>query len=107
MNTKAKITPVERAEAELDELVSTAITDLAVRTKITGGSEAQLRTDIDEIVMAAQHVILARLKTKAYEVTREGYSPSEDSSHLDAWDDAVELADPNGYDVLWKRTWKA
>lgn len=108
MNNRAKITATERAQTELNELVSTAITDLAHRTKISGGSEAQLRADIDEIVMAAQHVIVSRLKTKAYEVYGE-YTDSgaDETPDLDAWDDAVQVADPAGYDVMWKREWKA
>jgi hypothetical protein len=108
MNAKAKITAVERASAELNELVSGTITELADRTKLSSGAEAQLRTDIDEIVMAAQHVIVARLKAKAYEVY-DGYANSgeDDTPELDAWDDAVQVADPAGYDVMWKREWKA
>jgi hypothetical protein len=108
MNTKAKITAIGRAEAELEELLSDAVVDLEITTPLSNEVEAELRRNLEKIVGAAQDVVLARLKTRAYEV-RESYrnSGADETVDADTWDAAVEAADPNGYDILWMRGWKA
>lgn len=107
MNSRATMTPTDRAEADLRETLSGAITDLAVAVALSEETETELREHLDEVIRKAQDVIVNRLKDRAYEV-RRGYdnSGADETVDADTWDAAVEAADPAEYDIMWMRTWK-
>jgi hypothetical protein len=107
MKSRAKIDHIERAEAELREEVSTTTTDLAIRVALSEEAENELSRHLDEIVAKAQNLVVARLKTRCFEV-RESYrnSGAEKTVDADTWDSAVEAADPAAYDIMWMREWE-
>lgn len=110
MNPKAKITPVERAEAELDGDLLTFVADLndSCDLGVPESKIAMVDARVREAVAKAQAVIVARLKSRAYEVM-ESYrnSGADETLDADTWDAAVQAADPSRYDVMWMREWEA
>jgi superfamily II DNA or RNA helicase len=105
-DTKALITPVERVDAELKEGLTDVLSDLAQATVLSEEEWAELNGNLVKVVEAAQAVIIARLKTRAYAVS-ESYrnSGADDTPDQDAWEDAVQVADPAAYDPMWVRGW--
>lgn len=106
-NTKAKITPTERAEAVLEENTFLLLTDLSHVVDLSGVVEAELRENLERVVRAAQDIVLARLKTRAYEVRNAAHASGADGVDVaELWDAAVEVGDPARYDITWMRTWE-
>lgn len=101
---RARLSAVERAEAELDE----ERRELAVYATLCPSDLDGFEDRLNNVVRAAQDIVLARLKTKAYDVWA-GYvnTGEDDTPDLDAWDDALQTADHSAYDILWKREWQA
>ncbi len=95
---RPRLSAVERAEAELAEDRRDLGDHATVQPDDFDGFEDRLAN----VVRSAQNVILARLKTKAIEVS----GSYDNSPETDAWEDAIQAADPSEYSIGWEREWQ-
>lgn len=105
----AKLTPVERAEfdVELAETELFAVLNQA-GVSLSPDQATELTQAASKLVAAAQAVVVTRLKTKAYEEEEKlrNTDPGPDErAAAEAWDDAVQVADPSEYNLRWMQTW--